>query len=126
MKKMIKIFISVMISLFILILLVVKIDNKYDKNNYKIIMDKTDIKNISYVNRYGDYYIVLNDKYLYAINKEYKIVSEIDKILLYENSEKYDIIYDNELFMYLDDDGGKYRYYDIYSYKLAKEIDIGG
>ena len=107
---MIKIFISIMISLFILILLVVKIDNKYDKNNYKIIMDKTDIKNISYVNRYGDYYIVLNDKYLYAINKEYKIVSEIDKILLYENSEKYDIIYDNELFMYLDDDGGKYRY----------------
>ena len=78
---MIKIFISIMISLFILILLVVKIDNKYDKNNYKIIMDKTDIKNISYVNRYGDYYIVLNDKYLYAINKEYKIVSEIDKIL---------------------------------------------
>ena len=62
MKKMIKIFISIMISLFILILLVVKIDNKYDKNNYKIIMDKTDIKNISYVNRYGDYYIVLNDK----------------------------------------------------------------
>lgn len=123
---MIKIFISIMISLFILILLVVKVDNKYDKNNYKIIMDKTDIKNISYVNRYGDYYIVLNDKYLYAINKEYKIVSEIDKILLYENSEKYDIIYDNELFMYLDDDVGKYRYYDIYSYKLAKEIDIGG
>lgn len=123
---MIKIFISIMISLFILILLVVKIDNKYDKNNYKIIMDKTDIKNISYVNRYGDYYIVLNDKYLYAINKEYKIVSEIDKILLYENSEKYDIIYDNELFMYLDDARGKYRYYDIYSYKLAKEIDIGG
>ena len=50
----------------------------------------------------------------------------IQQIQGFCQSEKYDIIYDNELFMYLDDDGGKYRYYDIYSYKLAKEIDIGG
>ena len=115
-----------MISLFMLVLLVVNVDKRYNNSIYKLINDKTDINNISYVNRYGDYYIVLNDKYLYAINKEYKIVSEIDKILLYENQEKYDIIYDNELFMYLDYSDGKYRYYDIYSYELAKEIDIGG
>lgn len=115
-----------MISLFILLLMVVNIDNKYNDKVYKLISDNTNIKNISYVNRYGEYYIVLNDKYLYAINKEYKIVSEIDKILLYENYEKYDIIYENELFMYLDYSDSKYKYYDIYSYQLDKEIDIGG
>lgn len=126
MKRLIKIFIGVMISLFILLLMVVNIDNKYNDKVYKLISDNTNIKNISYVNRYGEYYIVLNDKYLYAINKEYKIVSEIDKILLYENYEKYDIIYENELFMYLDYSDSKYKYYDIYSYQLDKEIDIGG
>lgn len=115
-----------MISLFILLLMVVNIDKKYNDKVYKLISDNTNIKNISYVNRYGEYYIVLNDKYLYSINKEYKIVSEIDKILLYENYEKYDIIYENELFMYLDYSDGKYKYYDIYSYQLDKEIDIGG
>lgn len=126
MKKVIKIFIIIVILLFGMIFFVTEIDNRDTKKLIEDISNNTQIDNIKYINRYGEYYIVLNDKYLYAINKEYKIVSEIDKILLYENSEKYDIIYDNELFMYLDDDGGKYRYYDIYSYKLAKEIDIGG
>lgn len=126
MKKIIKIFIIIVILLFGMIFFVTEIDNRDTKKLIEDISNNTQIDNIKYINRYGEYYIVLNDKYLYAINKEYKIVSEIDKILLYENSEKYDIIYDNELFMYLDDDGGKYRYYDIYSYKLAKEIDIGG
>lgn len=126
MKKIIKIFIIIVILLFGMIFFVTEINNRDTKKLIEDISNNTQIDNIKYINRYGEYYIVLNDKYLYAINKEYKIVSEIDKILLYENSEKYDIIYDNELFMYLDDDGGKYRYYDIYSYKLAKEIDIGG
>ncbi|MGN1358576.1 MAG: hypothetical protein ACI4WU_04335, partial [Bacilli bacterium] len=96
----------------------------------KIIEEECKIDNIIYINKYNDYYIVKDREYLYLINSEYRIISEIDNNLLYENKENYDIIYDDEVFMYMDDeyidDGVIYRYYDIYSYELINEIKVGG
>lgn len=126
MKKVIKIFIIIVILLFIMIISVIGIDNRDNKKLINDISNNTQIDNIKYINRYGEYYIVLNDKYLYAINKEYKAISELDKILLYENKNNYDIIYDNELFMYMEEVNNIYKYYDIYSYELIREVDMGG
>lgn len=126
MKKVIKIFIIIVILLFIMIISVIGIDNRDNKKLINDISSNTQIDNIKYINRYGEYYIVLNDKYLYAINKEYKAISELDKILLYENKNNYDIIYDNELFMYMEEVNNIYKYYDIYSYELIREVDMGG
>ena len=126
MKKIIKIFIIIVILLFGMIFLVTEIDNRDTKKLIEDISSNTQIDNIKYINRYGEYYIVLNDKYLYAINREYKIISEVDKILLYENENNYDIIYDNELFMYMEEVNNIYKYYDIYSYELIREVDMGG
>ena len=126
MKKIIKIFIIIVILLFGMIFFVTEIDNRDTKKLIEDISNNTQIDNIKYINRYGEYYIVLNDKYLYAINKEYKAISELDKILLYENKNNYDIIYDNELFMYMEEVNNIYKYYDIYSYELIREVDMGG
>ena len=109
-----------------MIISVIGIDNRDNKKLINDISNNTQIDNIKYINRYGEYYIVLNDKYLYAINKEYKAISELDKILLYENKNNYDIIYDNELFMYMEEVNNIYKYYDIYSYELIREVDMGG
>lgn len=126
MKKIIKIFIIIVILLFGMVIFITGIDNRDTKKLIKDISSNSQIDNIKYINRYGEYYIVLNDKYLYAINREYKIISEVDKILLYENENNYDIIYDNELFMYMEEVNNIYKYYDIYSYKIIREVDIGG
>lgn len=126
MKKIIKIFIIIVILLFGMVIFITGIDNRNTKKLIKDISSNSQIDNIKYINRYGEYYIVLNDKYLYAINREYKIISEVDKILLYENENNYDIIYDNELFMYMEEVNNIYKYYDIYSYKIIREVDIGG
>lgn len=126
MKKVIKIFIIIVILLFGMVIFITGIDNRDTKKLIKDISSNSQIDNIKYINRYGDYYIVLNDKYLYAINREYKIISEVDKILLYENKNNYDIIYDNELFMYMEEVNNIYKYYDIYSYKIISEVDMGG
>ena len=105
-------------------------DNRYYDKIKKIIEEECKIDNIIYINKYNDYYIVKDKEYLYLINSEYRIISEIDNNLLYENKENYDIIYDDEVFMYMDDeyieDGVIYRYYDIYSYELINEIKVGG
>lgn len=126
MKKIIKIFIIIVILLFGMVIFITGIDNRDTKKLIKDISSNSQIDNIKYINRYGEYYIVLNDKYLYAINRKYKIISEVDKILLYENENNYDIIYDNELFMYMEEVNNIYKYYDIYSYKFIHEVDIGG
>ena len=105
-------------------------NNRYYDKIKKIIEEECKIDNIIYINKYNDYYIVMDKEYLYLINSEYRIISEIDNNLLYENKEKYDIIYDDEVFMYMDDEyidnGVIYRYYDIYSYELIDEIKVGG
>lgn len=130
MKRIVKIFVSIIIFLFIMIMFMIGNDNRYYDKIKKIIEEECKIDNIIYINKYNDYYIVKDKEYLYLINSEYRIISEIDNNLLYENKENYDIIYDDEVFMYMDDeyidDGVIYRYYDIYSYELINEIKVGG
>lgn len=130
MKRIVKIFVSIIVFLFIMIMFMIWNDNRYYDKSKKIIEEECKIDNIIYINKYNDYYIVKDREYLYLINSEYRIISEIDNNLLYENKENYDIIYDDEVFMYMDDeyidDGVIYRYYDIYSYELINEIKVGG
>lgn len=107
-----------------------------NRNNYKYnsdminkIKDNTNIDKIEYINFYNNYYIVLDNKYLYLINNNYKIISEIDKEEIYENNKKYDIIYNNEEIMYIDeiyqDNVLIYKYYNLYTYEHIDTIKIG-
>ena len=105
-------------------------NDKYYTNIEKNILKKTDIKNINYINVYGDYYIVKSDKYLYVFDKKYTEIMKIDNIIIYENTFDYDIIYEDDAVMYYNDiyKGGKLEveYYDLYTYKLIKKVLVNG
>lgn len=130
MKKIIKIFIGIIILIFILILGMVRNNNKNYNKMIKEIENNTLVKEVVYVNKYNNYFILEDNEYLYLINDKYEIISEIDINLLYKNSKNYDIIYKDERFMYMEDNykDGKlyYKYYDIYNYSLIDEIMVGG
>lgn len=130
MKKIIKIFIGIIILIFILILGMVRNNKKNYNKMIKEIENNTLVKEVVYVNKYNNYFIVEDNEYLYLINDKYEIISEIDINLLYKNSKNYDIIYKDERFMYMEDNykDGKlyYKYYDIYNYSLIDEIMVGG
>ncbi len=130
MKKIIKIFIGIIILIFILILGMVRNNNKNYNKMIKEIENNTLVKEVEYINKYNNYFIVEDNEYLYLINDKYEIISEIDINLLYKNSKNYDIIYKDERFMYMEDNykDGKlyYKYYDIYNYSLIDEIMVGG
>lgn len=130
MKKIIKIFIGIIILIFILILGMVRNNDKNYNKMIKEIENNTLVKEVVYVNKYNNYFIVEDNEYLYLINDKYEIISEIDINLLYKNSKNYDIIYKDERFMYMEDNykDGKlyYQYYDIYNYSLIDEIMVGG
>ncbi|MDO4394694.1 MAG: hypothetical protein Q4C23_01770 [Mycoplasmatota bacterium] len=129
MKKKIIIFITIMFLILSLIFLVDINDSKYNEKNIKLIKKNTTITSIEYLNYYDNYYLVLDKEYLYLINNTYKIISKIDRKILYENKDNYDIIYKDEQIMYFNDISKNnkliYEYYDIYNYKLIKSITVG-
>ena len=105
-------------------------DNKYNNKIINKIINKNDIKEIDYINEYNDYYIVKGKEYLYVFDNKYNEIFKIDCVLIYENKNNYDIIYKDELLMYLNDyykdNKLVYEYYDLYTYKLLDKIVLGG
>lgn len=129
MKKIIMIFIVVIITLFISMCIMVNIDNKYFNGLKKEISENTDITDIVYVNKYNEHYIAKDNEYIYLFNSNYEEITRIKLSLLYDNKKKYDIVYRDKTIMYMDNfknkEGIIYRYYDIYTYELIDEIVIG-
>ena len=130
MKKLIIIFISIILFLFIGIWIVVGVDRNSIKDIENDIIKNTDIKKIEYVNMYDGYYIVIDLNNLYLFNKKYEEIFEVERDKIYKNKNNYDIVYRNETIMYMDNykkkDGLIFKYYDIYTYELIDEIVVGG
>ena len=104
----------------------VYIDNKYNER----IISKTMIDSVIYYNKYDKYFIVMDNKYLYLLDNKYREIFKVDKIKIYDNINNYDIIYKNDLFMYMKDyyknDQLIYEYYDLYTYELIDKVVLGG
>lgn len=129
MKKLIKIFLSILIIIFLLILYMDNNDSKYISKLEKNIIKNTDIKKVIYINTYGNYYIVMDDNNLYVFDNKYVELLKVDKILIHKNNKKYDIIYDEKpMYMkdYYKDSKLYYEYYDLYSYEKTGEVLVGG
>ena len=130
MKKLIIIFISIILFLFIGIWIVVGVDRNSIKDIENDIIKNTDIKKIEYVNMYDGYYIVIDLNNLYLFNNKYEEIFEVERDKIYKNKNNYDIVYRNETIMYMDNykkkDGLIFKYYDIYTYELIDEIVVGG
>ena len=128
MKRIVIVFISLVIVSFTAILFMVKGDS--DNKIKERIVKNIGIKEIHYLNQYDNYYLVMDDKYLYVISGDYKELLKIDKLLIHDNISNYDIIYRDNQVMYMDDynKNGKmvFKYYDLYTYKLIDEIVLGG
>ena len=130
MKKIITLFICLLIIIFIFIIYMDNNDNRYDDKIKKDITDKTDIKAIKYINKYDNYYIVADNNYVYIINNDYNELIRKDISLLHDNDNKYDIIYKDDYIMYFNnymkDNVLVYEYYDINTYELIDRVFVGG
>lgn len=130
MEKLVRIFIIILVSLFILILSVLNNNDKYIDKNISSILTKTDISYIDYYNKYGNYSLVMDNEYLYLINDEYKIVSKLERSLIHENTNNYELGYVDGVIYYFSDylvDGRfQFTYYDIYTYEEVKRVILGG
>lgn len=130
MKKLIKIFISLLIIIFIFILYMDYNDKRYGDSLENKIINNTDIKEINYINHYVDYYIVMDMDNLYVLDLKYVEILKIDKILIHENKRKYDMIYKDGIVMYMNDYYKNkkliYEYYDLYTYELLDRVLVGG
>ena len=116
---------------FILLMLLVYITNdNYYNNISKSIKDNYANINLYYVNKYNDYYIFLSDENYGVLDGEYNEIMLISKSLVHDNTNNYDVIYEDNKLMYqeevLDKDKLMINYYDIYTYQLDKTITIGG
>lgn len=128
MKRIIIIFLSIT---FILLMLLVYITNdNYYNNISKSIKDNYANINLYYVNKYNDYYIFLSDENYGVLDGEYNEIMLISKSLVHDNTNNYDVIYEDNKLIYqeevLDKDKLMINYYDIYTYQLDKTITIGG
>ena len=128
MKRIIIIFLSIT---FILLMLLLYITNDNYYNNISIsIKDNYANINLYYVNKYNDYYIFLSDENYGVLDGEYNEIMLISKSLVHDNTNNYDVIYEDNKLMYqeevLDKDKLMINYYDIYTYQLDKTITIGG
>ena len=120
----------IILVIFISIYIMICNDNKSINNIEKYIIKNSDINDIEYVNIYGDSYIVMDKKYLYLFNDKYEEIDRVDVKNIYDNKKNYDIVYRDNLFMYMDSyndkDGVIFKYYDILNYELVDEILVGG
>lgn len=110
--------------------MMVSIDNKYINKLEKDIYKNTEVKDIKYVNKYDNYYLVMNKDNIYLFNDGYEEITRISVNLMYENKNNYDIVYRNKTIMYMDnyknDEGIIFKYYDIYTYEEVDTVVVGG
>ena len=130
MKKLIKIFIGILIIVFMFVLYIDYSDLRYMNRLEDKIIKNTDIKKIKYINTYHDYYIVMDNDNLYVFDNKYVELLKVDKILIHKNDKNYDIIYNDGKLMYMNnyykDNKLYFEYYDLYSYEKTSEVLVGG
>ena len=131
MKKIIIIFICVVVFLFISVVYIVNRNNNYLNNILKDIKDNSEIKeDIIYYNKYNNYYIVLTKDNIIVLDKDYQEVYNNNTEKFQDKTKEYEIIYKIDIPMYEETkkEGNKlkYIYYDIYTLEKIDEIEIEG
>ena len=127
MKKVIIIFISLVLIFFLSVIFIVHNNNKYENNILNEVRDKYS-KDVSYVNKYLDNYVVKAKDKVVVLNSKYEEVTSMNISDLYESS--YDLVYRKNAIMYekVDVDGINiiYTYYDVKSGEEIEKVEIEG
>ncbi len=131
-KRNITIYLSTIISILIIILLVVTIpsikNNNYNKKILNNIYKNTDIKNIKYLNKNNNYYIIQDDKNVIVLDLNYDIVSTLELNALYKSN--LNLVYRRGNLYYEEVIKEKnsliYKYYDVHNNEHIFDIKVGG
>ena len=131
MKKIIIIFICLVVFLFGSVIYIVNRNNNYLNNILEDIKNNSEIKeDIIYYNKYNNYYIVLTKNNIIVLDKDYKEVYNNSTEKFQDKTSEYEIIYKIDIPMYEETkkEGNtiKYIYYDIYTLDKLDEIEIEG
>lgn len=125
----------IILSLIITILLVLSIyiyptekNNKYKKELINNIYKNTNIKNIKYLNKDNNYYIVKTNNKVVVLDLNYEEVYEIDKNKIKDSTK--DITYRRGNIYYEEKIKEKekltYNFYNIETEELEYQISLGG
>ena len=131
MKKLIIIFICLVVFLFGSVIYIVNRNNGYLNSILKDIKDNSEIKeDIIYYNKYNNYYIVLTENNIIVLDKDYQEVYNESTEKFQDKTIEYEIIYKVDTPMYEETkkEGNKikYIYYDIYTLEKLDEVEIEG
>lgn len=131
MKKIIAIFVVIFLVVMFSVFFVVSSNNNYLDDIEKEILNNYDLKDdIKYLNKSDLYYIILTNKNLVVLDKNYNEIlkEDIDNIKLL--NKEYEIVYRLNKVMYevknVSDNKIVYDYYDIYTNELIDSLQIGG
>lgn len=129
-----KILYLVGIILFILILVFISIiypvmrNGDYNKKLFDDIYSNSNIKNINYVNKSNNYYIVKNDKEIVVMDLNYDKINSVNVSDIYDSD--LDIVYRRGNIYYEEKINDKdkliYKYYNINNGEFVFDITVGG
>lgn len=130
MKK--RLFIIIPIILFIIFMSIVLYpvinNNNYINNIKNEIHDNTEIKDIRYINKDNNYYIVKTNDKVYVFDLNYDEVYSIELSLMYESDM--DLVYRRNNLYYMEKireyNNLIYKFYDIISNEFVYESRVGG
>lgn len=127
MKKVIIIFIGLVLIFFLSIVFIVFNNNRYESNLLENIKNNYS-KDVLYVNKSLDNYVVKTKDKVVVLDSKYKEVSSLEIDELYKMD--YDLVYHKNAIMYEDVvvKGSKiiYTYYDAKSGKEVDKVEIEG
>lgn len=131
-KKQITIYLLGVLTILIMIFSIIAIpcinNDKYEQKILKSIYDNTNIKNINYVNKSNNYYIIKNDTKAIVLDLNYDIIKELPLINLYQSNKP--LSYRKGNLYYEEKERTKnsliYKYYNAENYEYAFEITVGG
>lgn len=127
MKKVIIIFIGLVLIFFLSIVFIVFNNNRYESNLLEDIKNNYS-KDVLYVNKSLDNYVVKTKNKVVVLDSKYKEVSSLEIDKLYKMD--YDLVYHKNAIMYEDVvvKGSKiiYTYYDAKSGKEVDKLEIEG
>lgn len=126
---------SVFILLMVFIVLILGIyiypsikNDNYQKRLISDIYKNTDIKNIEYLNKDNNYYVVKDSDKVIVLDLNYEEVYSIDKSKLKDND--LDLVYRRNNLYYeekiRDGDNLTYNFYNIDNNELAYQVLLGG
>ena len=129
-----KILYLVGIILFILILVFISIiypvmkNEDYNKKLFDDVYNNSNIKNINYVNKSNNYYIVKNDKEIVVMDLNYDKINSVNISDIYDSD--LDIVYRRGNIYYEEKVNDKdkliYKYYNINNGEFVFDITVGG